>query len=52
MDVPDTGKLNSANHITDELRLRFPNPCRALEICFDPDCWDKMDLRLRHEENV
>ena len=43
MDVPDTGELNSANHFIDELRLRFPNPCRALDICSDPDGWDKTD---------
>ena len=43
MDVPDTGELNSANHFIDELRLRFPNPCRALDICSDPDGWDTMD---------
>ena len=43
MDVPDTGKLNSANLFIEELRLRFPNPCRALDICSDPDSWDIMD---------
>ena len=43
VDAPDTGKLNPANRFIDELRLRFPNPCRALDICSDPDDWDKMD---------
>lgn len=43
VDAPDTGTLNPANHFIDELRLRFPNPCRALDICSDPDGWDKMD---------
>ena len=43
MDVPDTGKLISANHFMDELRQRFPSPCRALHICSDPNNWDKMD---------
>ncbi|MBR4703076.1 MAG: Type 1 glutamine amidotransferase-like domain-containing protein [Oscillospiraceae bacterium] len=43
MDVPDTGELNPANHFIDELRLRFPDPCRALHICSDPDGWDKTD---------
>lgn len=43
IDVPDTGELNSANRFTDELRLCFPNPCRALDICSDPDGWDKTD---------
>ena len=41
MDVPDPGVLNSANHFIDELRLRFPNPCRALNICSDPDGWNE-----------
>jgi len=44
MDDPDTGKLNSANHFLDELRLCFPDSCRALDICSDPDGWDKMDF--------
>ena len=43
MDDPDTGELNSCNRFMDELRLRFPNPCRALDICSDPDCWEKTD---------
>lgn len=43
IDAPDTGTLNPANHFIDELRLRFPNPCRALDICSEPDGWDKMD---------
>lgn len=43
MDVPETGELNSANHFINELRLHFPNPCRVLDICSDPDNWDKMD---------
>ena len=43
MDVPDTGRLNPANHLIDELRLHFPASCRALDICSDPDGWDKMD---------
>lgn len=43
MDDPDTGELNSANRFTDELRLRIPDPCRALHICSDPDNWEKMD---------
>ena len=43
MDDPDTGKLNSANHFLDELRLHIPNPCCALDICSDPEGWDKTD---------
>ena len=48
VDVPDTGTLNPANHLIDELRLRFPNPCRALDICSNPDDWDKMDYYAAH----
>ena len=44
IDVPDTGEMNPANHFTDELRLRFPTHCRALDICSDPDGWDKTDF--------
>lgn len=43
IDVPDTGELNPANRFVDELRQCFPNPCRALDICSDPDGWDTMD---------
>ncbi len=43
IDDPETGALNSANRFSDELRLRFPDPCRALDICSDPDGWDQMD---------
>lgn len=43
IDVPDTGELNPANRFVDELRQCFPNPCRALDICSDPDGWDIMD---------
>ena len=44
MDDPETGELNPANRFIDELRLRFPDPCRALDICSDPENWDKTDL--------
>ncbi len=43
VDDPDTGELNPANRFIEELRLRFPTPCRALDICSDPDDWDKID---------
>lgn len=43
MDDPNTGELNSANRFAEELRLRLPNPCRALHICSDPDNRDIMD---------
>ena len=36
--------LNPANCFVEELRRRFPEPCRALYICSDPDGWSKMDL--------
>lgn len=43
MDDPNTGELNTANRFAEELRLRLPNPCRALHICSDPDNRDIMD---------
>ena len=43
MDDPDTGALNPANRFADALRERLPNPCRALDICSDPDCPEAMD---------
>ena len=42
-DDPATGRLNPANRFIDELRLRFPNPCHALDICSDPDGWGQTD---------
>ncbi len=42
-DDPETGALNTANRFTDELRRRFPDSCRALDICSNPDSWDQMD---------
>ncbi len=44
IDDPDTGDLNPANRFIDELHLRFPDHCRALDICSDPDGWDKTDF--------
>lgn len=44
MDAPDTEGLNPANRFIDELRLRFPDPCRALEVCSDPDGWERTDF--------
>ena len=44
IDDPDTGALNPANRFIDELHLRFPDHCRALDICSDPDGWDKTDF--------
>ena len=44
IDRPDTGKLDPANRFIDELRLRFPDPCRALDVCSDPHSWDKTDF--------
>lgn len=44
MDDPGTGRLNPANRFADELRACFPDRCRALYVCSDPDGWDKTDL--------
>lgn len=44
IDDPVTGELNPANRFIDELRARFPKPCRALDICSNPDGWEKTDL--------
>ena len=41
-DTP-TGELNPANHFIEEMRRCFPDPCRALDICSDPDGWVSMD---------
>lgn len=35
--IPGTNALNPANGFLDELRRRFPEPCRALFVCSDPD---------------
>ena len=43
IDAPETGELNPANHFIDELRIRFPDRCRALYICSNPDGWDQTD---------
>lgn len=43
MDNPETGELNPANQFLEELKTRFPKPCRALDICSDPDSWEIMD---------
>ena len=44
MDNPCTGELNTANGFADEVRKHFPDPCRALYICSDPDGWEKTDF--------
>ena len=41
-DTP-TGELDPANHFVEEMRRCFPNPCRALDICSNPDGWASMD---------
>lgn len=43
IDDPNTSKLDPSNHFIDELRLHFPTPCRALDVCSNPDDWDAMD---------
>jgi len=42
-DIPETGELNPANGFLEELRKVFPQDCRGLYICSDPDSWDIMD---------
>ena len=41
-DTP-TGELDPANHFVEEMRRCFPKPCRALDICSNPDGWAGMD---------
>ena len=43
-DLPDREELNPANRFIDELRRVLPNPCRALNICSDPNAWEKTDF--------
>ena len=43
-DLPGAEELNPANRFIDELRRRVPVPCRALNICSDPDAWEKTDF--------
>jgi dipeptidase E len=52
MDAPETGELNSANQFVDELRRHFPNPCRALDVCSDPDDREKMDYYASVTKNM
>lgn len=40
-DLSGHEELNPANRFIDELRRVLPNPCRALNICSDPDAWEK-----------
>ena len=43
-DNPETAALNPANGFVERLRSCFPSPCRALQICSDPDGWEKTDF--------
>ena len=43
MDDPVTGELNPANSFIEKLRSCFPEPCRALFICSDPEAWETTD---------
>lgn len=43
-DLPGHEELNPANRFVDELRRVLPNPCRALNICSNPDGWEKTDF--------
>lgn len=42
--VHETGEMNPANGFKDELRRCFPENCRALQICSDPDSWERTDF--------
>ncbi len=42
-DVPGAGTLNPANRFIEELRRVFPDPCRALFVCSDPDALERTD---------
>lgn len=42
--IPDTTFLNPANGFIDDLRRALPCPCRALNICSDPDDFDQTDF--------
>lgn len=43
-DLSGEEALNPANGFIDELRRCFPAPCRALNICSNPDAWEKTDF--------
>ena len=43
-DIPDTGEMNPANGFIDELKRYWPEHCRALQICSDPDSWERTDF--------
>ena len=43
-DLSGKEELNPSNRFIDELRRCFPRPCRALDVCSDPDGWEKTDL--------
>ena len=43
-DIPDTGEMNPANGLINELNRYWPERCRALQICSDPDSWDRTDF--------
>ena len=45
-DVPGSEglRLNGANGFVERLRRCFPEPCRALDVCSDPDNWETMDF--------
>ncbi len=43
-DFPETRELNPANGFAKELQRCFPEPCRALFLCSDPEGWEKADF--------
>lgn len=42
-DIDDAGVLDPSNGFIEELRNCFPENCRAVYVCSDPDGWDIMD---------
>ena len=42
-DDPETGALYTANGFADELKGCFPERCRGLFVCSDPNGWDRTD---------
>ncbi len=43
-NLPDDPDLCPCNGFIHELHLALPYPCRAVQVCSDPESWDKTDL--------
>ena len=50
-DIPETGGMDPGNGFIEELRRRFPHPCRALHICSNPDNRERMDFYAAYLKN-